>query len=422
MSYSTKYDVIVVGGGPVGLAAAYNCARRGKTVLLLERFNFFNQSGSSNDLVRMFRTMYTQYFMAVLAKESIQVWKEFETDAAEQMILMTGLLNFGNPNYNMGPEGNLLDPIVNLKKLDMPYRELTAQEIMQEYPLKDLPSSYLGVFAPDNGCINVPLVLRNLYRLAQSYGATLVSHALVTGVKVTDAAATLTATIAGEDATFVADKLIIASGAYTNDILQSLHLELDLQIWEMVYEYYAADPGPKGTYFPSMWFQFENNTDGDPARSNLFYGFPSVPWGPPNLMRIAVDNAVNIITNPKDRQIIPSANDLSITANYVQQHIVGVDNRPNFCGTCLQTNVVDNMYVLDFLPANINGHNRVAVFTAGWAFKLVPLIGRILSQLVIDGTTNYDISEFAITRPGIIKGSKKPAAADFKQQFYISHV
>src|ERR1700742_67448 len=97
---SGSYDVIVVGGGPIGLSAAYHCARAGKSVLLLERFNFFNQSGSSNELVRMFRTMYAQDFMADLAKASIGLWKDLETDAVEQLILMSGLLNCGDPTYS----------------------------------------------------------------------------------------------------------------------------------------------------------------------------------------------------------------------------------------------------------------------------------------------------------------------------------
>lgn len=397
----SNYDVIVIGGGPIGLSAAYNCAKAGQKVLVLERFNFFNQSGSSNDMVRMFRTMYTQDFMANLAKEAIGLWRELENDSAEQLILMTGLLNFGDPNYQMGPEGDLLDPIKNLERLHMPYRMLNSKQIMQEYPFKKLPPEFEGVFAPDNGCINVPLVLRTLYRMAQSYGAKLVSHAPVLDMKVSDDGVTVTADL-GEPETFTARKCIVTCGAYTNDVLEKIGVKLNLQIWEMVYGYYATDPGPSGTYFPSMWFQFLDCTDGDAAKSNLFYGFPTVPWGPPNVARIAVDNAVNVISNPSERQIVPSANDLTITADFVQKHLIGVDHRPNYCGTCLQTNVPDNMYVLDLLPKTVPGHQNVAVFTAGWAFKLVPLIGRALSQLVDQGYTDFDISQFRIDRPGVL--------------------
>lgn len=55
---SDVFDVIVVGGGPVGLSATYEVAKTGAKVLVLEKNNFFNQAGSSNDLARMFRTMW----------------------------------------------------------------------------------------------------------------------------------------------------------------------------------------------------------------------------------------------------------------------------------------------------------------------------------------------------------------------------
>lgn len=51
------YDVIIIGGGPIGLATAYEVAKAGASALILEQNNFFNQAGSSNDLARMFRTM-----------------------------------------------------------------------------------------------------------------------------------------------------------------------------------------------------------------------------------------------------------------------------------------------------------------------------------------------------------------------------
>lgn len=52
------FEVIVIGGGAVGLAAAYEVAKGGASVMILEQNNFYNQAGSSGDLARMFRTMY----------------------------------------------------------------------------------------------------------------------------------------------------------------------------------------------------------------------------------------------------------------------------------------------------------------------------------------------------------------------------
>jgi sarcosine oxidase/L-pipecolate oxidase len=420
MAYDT--DIVVIGGGPVGLAAAYNAAKAGQSVHVLERFNLFNQSGSSNDLVRMYRTMYTENFMANLAFDSLKIWDDLEADAGLSLRWMTGLLNFGDPEYKSGPEGNLLAPIKNLERLGLRYKQLTAKQIMETYPFRNLPSTFEGIFAYDDGCSNLPSLLRTLYRLAVGYGTVVTTHATVSGIKVAENSVSVAYTVDGVAKELTAQKCIIAAGAYSNDVVGSVGLDLNLEIWEMVYDYYSTDPGPGGTIFPSMWFQFKGPTNDDPALSNLFYGFPTVPWGPPNLARIAVDNAVNVVRNPSERTISPSANDLTITAKFVADYCVGVDDRPNYAGTCLQTNVPDNMYVLDFLPPSVGaGHENVAIFTAGWGMKLVPLIGKILAELIVDGKTEYDISHFKITRPGVLTGSDPSLASAMARGGSDSH-
>lgn len=55
---SEIFDVLVIGGGPIGLAATYEVAKSGSSTIVLEQNNFYNQAGSSGDLARMFRTMY----------------------------------------------------------------------------------------------------------------------------------------------------------------------------------------------------------------------------------------------------------------------------------------------------------------------------------------------------------------------------
>jgi sarcosine oxidase len=53
-----RYDVIVVGGGAMGTAAARNLAMRGRRTLLLERFTFGHDKGSSGGPTRIFRYAY----------------------------------------------------------------------------------------------------------------------------------------------------------------------------------------------------------------------------------------------------------------------------------------------------------------------------------------------------------------------------
>lgn len=54
--------------------------------------------------------------------------------------------------------------------------------------------------------------------------------------------------------TAIGKKAIVACGAYTNDILKSFGIHLNLDIWEMVYQYYAVT-SQSPALFPSMWFQ-----------------------------------------------------------------------------------------------------------------------------------------------------------------------
>jgi sarcosine oxidase/L-pipecolate oxidase len=345
---SKVYDVVVVGGGPIGLAAAYEVAKTNASVIVLEQNSFFNQAGSSGDLARMFRTMYTEDFMADLAKKAMDLWDDLEKDSGTSLRWMSGLLNFGDETVGKeSPEGTLKGPIPNLQRLKMAYKELSAKEIEERYPFKNLPENWTGLYAPDNGVINVQLLLRTLMSLAKDYGAEAKQHTKVEKISLSkqDSKTWEVHTVRHETekVTFSAKKIVIASGAYVNHVLEpSFGISLDLDIWEMVASYFSTNPGPKGTIFPSMWFQFAK--DDKKGRSQLFYGFPTLPWGPPNVTRIAVDAATpyHRIKDPKDRHAnVVNAEDIQNAQDFIKEHVVGVDYTvPASTLTCLQTNVV----------------------------------------------------------------------------------
>jgi sarcosine oxidase/L-pipecolate oxidase len=121
-------------------------------------------------------------------------------------------------------------------------------------------------------------------------------------------------------------------------------MHLDLDIWEMTATYFGVNAGPGGTVFPSMWFQFAEDEDN---QSRLFYGFPVLPWGPPNLARISVDAATRQIKDPEERQTnVINPQDVANVQKFIEERVVGVDHTvPAYSLTCLQTNVFGELCI-----------------------------------------------------------------------------
>jgi glycine/D-amino acid oxidase-like deaminating enzyme len=71
------FDLIVIGGGTIGLSAAYyGSARRLKTLLLEQFGQIADPHASSGGYSRMFRVMYSPSYMAQLAEISLALWQE----------------------------------------------------------------------------------------------------------------------------------------------------------------------------------------------------------------------------------------------------------------------------------------------------------------------------------------------------------
>src|SRR6516225_7706952 len=93
---AATYDVIVIGLGGVGSAAAYHLAARGKRVLGLEQYTPAHDRGSSHGSSRIIRQAYNEgpgYVPLVL--RAYELWKQLERDTGAQLLSITGGLFLG---------------------------------------------------------------------------------------------------------------------------------------------------------------------------------------------------------------------------------------------------------------------------------------------------------------------------------------
>ncbi|PCJ12047.1 MAG: FAD-dependent oxidoreductase [Gammaproteobacteria bacterium] len=385
-----QYDLIVIGGGPVGLSTAFQASLSGKRTLVLEQYSFLNNEGSSAGASRQFRLQYAQTYMAELAIASQDYWTELQRYSFDSLVTRCGSLWFGDPSLD-SQEGGIKSAEEVMDALDIPYIKLDANEIESKFFFKDLPTDYSGFFQPDGGIINLKATEQTL--INQCIDSDLVD--LVEWQAVTEIDVSVENSIKISTATdnFECAKLAITTGPYSNDTMALLNLKIPFYIWQMSSAYFKIIE-PNITL--PTWFVFQN-----PADSALFYGFPEVDWANPGYVRVATDFADHgNIYNPDERAEAPSPNSLALDSSWVGQHMVGLDDTPRFTSTCLISLAEDSEkeLLLDYLPSAMPNSKNVVVYTAGWAGKFIPILGNMIGQMLESELTSFNYRGYSIDR------------------------
>lgn len=392
MSTCQQYDVIVIGGGPIGLSTAYQAALRGKKTLVLEQFGFFNNQGSSAGNSRQFRLQYAQQYMAELCISSQTFWAQLQNHTQETLIGGNGSLWFGDPKLS-SQEGGIEAAEQVMDELNIAYTKLNATEIEQQYGFKNLPSDYSGFFQADGGIIDIKATEQALFDAGLNTG--LVDYHEWEGVTAIDGDYQGEVLVTTDQEQYQCAKLAITTGPYVNRTVGLLGLKVPIDIWQMSSAYFKKTS--TDVHLPT-WFVFQEPTD-----SALFYGFPEVDWSFPGYLRVATDFPDHgIIQDPSERALAPSPQSLSLDSSWVSEHMSGLDPTPRFTTTCLIALSQDESkeLLLDYVPDNKN----IVTYTAGWAAKFIPILGDMICQMFESeqltdfsyGNYNIALSNFAI--------------------------
>jgi glycine/D-amino acid oxidase-like deaminating enzyme len=382
------FQVIVIGGGPMGLATAYHLNKRGCKSLVLEQFNFKNQLGSSAGVSRQYRIPYPEAYMVQMALDAQPFWDELQTQTSRKLLDKVGTLWFGDPAVH-STEGNIAEAEQALKALHVPYTTLTSKQIEEQYHFKNLPENYTGLFQADGASIDFKATIETLYEAAEnSPYVTLKEESPVTDIKQVDQLFY----VSTPRETFISEKLIIVPGPYIDNVINLLDFKIEATYWNMSSAYFKkTDP----TIQYPTWFVFQNAVG---QNGNQFYGFPGVVWDHPDYIRVAPDFVIDPLNDPDQRTLVPNPQELAYTSEWIKNHMTGLDPVPHFTSTCLiALSKIDNKELLiDFAPPYVPNHKNIVIYATGWAAKFTPFLGKILTDLALDGHSEFDITPFKL--------------------------
>lgn len=376
MTTRTEFSTIVLGLGGIGSGAAYWLSRRlGNDVLGIEQFELGHSRGGSEDHSRIIRLSYHTPEYVELAKLAYDAWEQVEVDSGEPVVLRTGGLDISPADAAIP-----LDDYRNsLTAAGVGYEELDAAEIMRRWPQWRLPEHVTALYQERTGLAMASRANTTHRFLARENGASLIDDAPVTSIREAGGEVEVVA----DGVSYRAESLVIAAGAWTNPALGhfGVHLPLEVSLEHVVY----TTPADPLAYHPSrfpVWIWMD-----EPS----FYGFPI--FGEP-AVKTAWDRC-GLLVDPDTRSFEPDADTVATIRSFAADHLPGSDTGVHLAKNCLYTLTPDRDFVIDRVPGTENVYCAIG---AGHAFKFASVIGRLLSDLAIDGTTDFDLTPFSASR------------------------
>lgn len=373
----TSFDVIVVGLGGMGSAAAFHLARRGARVLGLDKFAPAHDRGSSHGGSRIIRQSYFEDPAYVpLLLRAYELWAELQHSTGRDVYRLTGGLFVGPPDCLTvaGSERAA-------RAWSLPHEMLDTAEIRRRFPTFTPTTGDIALYEEKAGFARPEMTVQAHLDLAAHAGATLRFGEEVRawtdgprGVSVTTAAGNYTA-----------DQLVICPGAWAPELLTDLGIPITIERQVL----YWLDPaGGTAPFDEHPIFISEN------ALGQQIYGFPAID-GPEGGVKVAFFRKGQVCTPETiDRSVYPAEiEEMRARATQLLPALTGPAVRT---ATCMYSNTPDEHFVITRPERFTNV--TVACGFSGHGFKFVPVVGEVLADLAVTGTTGHPIELFDPTR------------------------
>ncbi|MEV6769908.1 N-methyl-L-tryptophan oxidase [Nocardia sp. NPDC051030] len=374
---SDTYDVIVIGLGGMGSAAAYHLAQAGHRVLGLEKFTPAHNKGSSHGGSRIVRQSYFEDPAYVpLLLRAYELWEQLARDSGDEVFRLTGGLYIGPPDSE-----TVAGSLRASREWSLPHEMLDAREIHRRFPNFTPESKFVGLYEEQAGFARPELTVAAHLDLAAKAGATLRFGEQVESWKETGGGVTVTT----GTGTYTAGQLVICPGAWAPELLADLGIGIEIERQVM----YWLDPVIGTQKFERDPIYIAENEAGE-----QIYGFPAID-GPDGGVKVAFfRKGIPCTPETIDRQV--HAEEITEMRTRVRELLPALVGRAIHAATCMYSNTSDQHFVIARHPAH--AAVTVACGFSGHGFKFVPVVGEILADLAMSGGTRHPIDLFAPQR------------------------
>lgn len=377
-------DLLVLGGGAVGLATAWFAAERGSRVRVLERHRSPNELSSHHGETRMIRCAYAEHpDYVALARHAWDQWLALDDLGGNPVLHATGGLYLGAPDSAW-----MRGALTAARAHDLPHDLLDVQELQRRVPPLLLPPGCSAMFEPFAGYLLCEAALRRFATLARAAGAEIVEDTHVVALLAEADGRPCAITSRGEK--FRAAAVVDARGPGMAEAGLPWPLRVTRQVlgW---FEARDADALCEGCL--PVW-AVDAAAVGGPA-GGLLYGFPVLP-GQTQLKAAWHSPGPEIVPySPAPAELA----ELDGAGRALAALFPGRTGATIRASACQYTMSPDGHFLLDRHPSGARG--VAAAGLSGHGFKFAPVLGQALAEMALDGGTELPVTFLSARRlPG----------------------
>ncbi len=354
---------MVVGAGLLGLSTAWQLARRGRDVLVLEGARVGHPGAGSRGLCRIFRLGYDDPRYVAMAKRALPLWREMEAETGSDLLRTTGQLTFG---------AGLSSLSAGLAAGGANFEWWSGAEARRHFP--DVAAPGPAVFEPDSGVIHAEQCLKML-RLA--VGAALHEEVAVVGLADGGSAVAVQTT----RGTLRASVVVCCAGTGTASLLATTGVRLSLHASLEQVAYFASRHHVSAG-LPVIVERAEP----------MIYALPTPDGGLFKVGRHQSSPRVDVAR----ADLTPHPDDDRSLVAAVKRLLPGFGTRPVGSERCFYDNSPDQDFVVDRI-----GRIVVGAGTSGHGFKFGPLLGAMLANLAEGEAPGLEIGWLSASRAGL---------------------